>query len=180
VPSANASTHSASSATAQVPAQVFTGTPVHPAVREREVEKPSAPLWWRSFLALTLYGLKQFGQCRHHKSAFSEGKVVCPDCGQSLIRRWVMLRCACCHRLRKPVYWFDAVIPGERHCTQCGTQAFYQQAVPSPLAPHHLPWAILTRQTEPAYNPAYTKTTLKRVWIETQQEAGLSPVPNTN
>lgn len=132
--------------------------------------------WYRSLIAIAVYMLKQVGKCRHHRAAFTEGKVGCPDCGASLVRRWVVLRCAHCHRLRKPVYWFDSVIPGDRHCTHCSAQTFYEQAIESPLQPNHLPWAILTRQSEAEARSANHRSHFTRVWVEAQQENGLSPV----
>lgn len=128
----------------------------------------------RLALAFLVYAFKQMAHCRHHNAVFSEGKVVCPDCGQALIRNWVMLRCADCDGLRRPVYWFDSVLPGERHCPHCGGQAFYQVPIELPLQPQHLPWAILTRQSHKQRQEPKWKVV--RVWVEAQRQTGLLPL----
>lgn len=75
---------------------------------------------WLSGLA---WLLKCCLTCNHLRTPVSEGKCYCPDCGQGLIYRWIILRCTECNLRRDSRYFLRQAVPAERCCLHCGSTA---------------------------------------------------------
>jgi hypothetical protein len=84
------------------------------------------------WLLLSGWLLKCLFSCNHFRTRVSEGKCFCPDCGQGLIYRWIVLRCAECNVRRESGYFLRQVVPAERCCAHCGGAEFNRETLESP------------------------------------------------
>jgi hypothetical protein len=70
--------------------------------------------------------------CLHARTSVNEGKCYCPDCGDGLIYRWVVLRCIECNTRRDSRYRLRDVIPSQRCCAFCGAQSVLREYLENP------------------------------------------------
>jgi len=111
--------------------------------------KPGLPQWMvmaafalsrlqQSAQALCLHFPKQWGgaQCTHTRLPLSEGKLVCPDCGDGFVGRWVRLRCSQCQRIVASRYAlgkaFQTVLSLNACCHHCGHRGAQTEWIESP------------------------------------------------
>lgn len=85
--------------------------------------------------------------CSHTRARVVEGKTFCPDCGQGVVFRWVVLRCCGCRQRRPVRYRFRHVVPLESCCTYCGESDIINQYLDEPEF-YQLRHALLSFETE--------------------------------
>lgn len=71
-------------------------------------------------------------KCHHPAAHLAEGKTYCPDCGEGIVYRWVILRCAGCQHRRPGKYWFGEVIPAQSCCIFCGEKKISMEYLNEP------------------------------------------------
>lgn len=105
---------------------------------------PSTLAHW---IGEALAQLSQLTACNHRNAPMHEGKVHCPDCGEGLVRRWMLVRCRQCDRRRVAGYQGRRIVPVEAQCPHCGHSQVYVQPQPEAMA-QHLPFLVLGCETE--------------------------------
>jgi uncharacterized protein (DUF983 family) len=110
--------------------------------------------------------------CSHGRVTLSEGKCICPDCGQGVIARWVVLRCTRCNSRRSGRYLFKSVMPAENFCTRCGERETVIESLENPPYYMVMNKAILLIENEDDYWES-----LKPSWFE-QTKAWFDPAEN--
>ncbi len=103
------------------------------------------------FGILIVQFLRALFTCSHVRSQVVEGKTYCPDCGQGVVFRWVVLRCGGCGQRRQGRYRFREVVPTESCCTFCGERAVHSQYLSDPEY-FQLSYALLRFESDPCQN----------------------------
>ncbi|MEB3205927.1 MAG: hypothetical protein VKK59_01095 [Vampirovibrionales bacterium] len=76
------------------------------------------------------------GKCHHLTLPLSEGKLVCPECGEEFVGRWVRMRCQQCSRVVPSRYAlgkaFQMVMPQYACCKHCGHRKAHPEHLENP------------------------------------------------
>ena len=108
--------------------------------------------------------------CPHPHAAHAEGKSICPDCGESVIRRWVALRCSHCQTRRASRMLFNVVTPVQAHCTRCGCADTTVETFDSP--PYYLlQFAVLATLSEADALRQVHRAERTRAWVSPNEAA---------
>lgn len=81
--------------------------------------------------------------CGHPNALPGEGKSFCPDCGDGIVYRWHVMRCAGCNARREARYCLRHWIPSHAFCQYCGENGFREETVDNARY-HQLHKAYLT------------------------------------
>jgi len=117
---------------------------------------------WRFFL--------YFFRCRHHHLTSGEGRYICPNCGDSVVLQWVVLRCRGCGHKRQGINAWGQLHACDGFCSHCGHHQYQSQALKNP-AYYQLNGAVLTITNEQSYWTKWhrlvsEKITTVQVWLE--------------
>jgi hypothetical protein len=109
--------------------------------------------------------------CSHGRARVVEGKTFCPDCGQGVIFKWVVLRCKGCNHRRPTRYLFRQVVPLEPCCTYCGEQEIRHEYLSEPEY-FQLRYALLSFQAESQEDTLWDHCTFSiSAWIKDSLKA---------
>lgn len=106
--------------------------------------------------------------CNHARVTLTEGKSICPDCGQGVITRWAVLRCLECNIRREGRYLFRSLIPVDNYCSCCGESQTRAEYLENPQYFALMNKAIPVIQTEEDYLQSLKNSLLAqtRVWFD--------------
>lgn len=109
----------------------------------------------------------------NHKSAESGDFKFCPDCGQKIETRLVIIKCAECGRLRAAQKSsHNSVIPKKKFCGNCGSEDCLHQNYYDYNIPAQLRDLAVKQVAEVKENPFITCDSFTRVYVENPFEAG--------
>ncbi len=92
--------------------------------------------------------LKALVTCSHARANAVEGKTFCPDCGQGVVFRWVVLKCVGCGQRRSACYRFRQVAPVDLCCRFCGDPSWEARVLVDPEY-YQLRYALLQYEPDP-------------------------------
>lgn len=106
-----------------------------------------------------------------HSTACSENCKFCPDCGQRVVYRWIVIKCGRCGHYRQPVFnWLKEIKPSSKYCFFCGSdkwtvENYFQTNIPDGLK------SIAMKKFEPQQERRFGSLTGKtKVWVSVPLE----------
>ncbi|MBK8189159.1 MAG: hypothetical protein IPK79_01765 [Vampirovibrionales bacterium] len=107
---------------------------------------------------------RAFIGCPHPRASHAEGKCICPDCGDTVIRQWVTLRCSQCNVRRPSKAVFNTVLPAQAHCTRCGCADTTMEELDNPPF-YMMQYAVLLTFRETDYLRRARRLDSARAWV---------------
>ena len=68
-------------------------------------------------------------KCSHKNALLNSNSGYCPDCGQYLVKKYYIVRCARCDIKRMARLVWDEIVPVNKFCSNCGSSEYYIEQI---------------------------------------------------